>query len=625
MKVLILGGSGMLGHKLYQTFAPRFDTQVSLRHPPAAYARFGILDESHILGGVSVEEFGTMANAFATVRPEVAVNCIGIVKQDVSAKDSVASITVNALFPHRLARLCAESGTRLIHISTDCVFSGRKGNYGEDDTPDAEDLYGRTKLLGEVTGANCLTIRTSMIGRELAGAQGLVEWFLSQAGSRVRGFRRAVFSGFTTAALAALIADIIAEHRDIEGLYHVAAEPITKFDLLSLIKEVYGLQIEIDPDETFACDRSLNGARVSRGHEFCAAGVAGDDRGDAARPDPLRRSTKASETEVTKDSMLTGKNIVVTGGTGSLGKVLVRRLLSGEMGLPKQITVFSRDEAKQHTMRLAYEHRRVATDEIIYHNFDRLLQFQIGDVRDPHSVAAVLRRADVVFNAAALKQVPSCEYFPFEAVQTNIIGAENIIRVVRENRLPVETVVGISTDKACKPVNVMGMTKAVQERLFVRANLDSNGTRFICVRYGNVLASRGSVIPLFHEQIRRGGPVTITTTDMTRFLLSLEQAVDTIFAAVREARRGETYIPRVPSARVTDLAAALLEGRAIEIKMTGIRPGEKVHEILVSEEEAYRTIERGDYYVIQAMLPELRSGRIDRRQSGKEYRAPPTT
>jgi FlaA1/EpsC-like NDP-sugar epimerase len=316
---------------------------------------------------------------------------------------------------------------------------------------------------------------------------------------------------------------------------------------------------------------------------------------------------------------LKDKRVVVTGGTGSLGKVLVRRLLKGELGLPRQITVFSRDEAKQHQMRLAFQHKRTATDEVIYHNFEQLLQFRIGDVRDLHSVSTVMRDADIVCNAAALKQVPSCEYFPFEAVQTNVIGAENIIRAVREHRLPVELVVGVSTDKACKPVNVMGMTKAVQERLFVRANLDGNGTRFVCVRYGNVLASRGSVIPLFHEQIRRGGPLTVTTTDMTRFLLSLEQAVDTIFAAMRGGRRGETYIPRVPSAKVTDIAAALIGERQIETVVTGIRPGEKVHEILVSEEEGYRTIERDGYYVIEPMLPELLEG--DRVESplGREY------
>ncbi len=304
---------------------------------------------------------------------------------------------------------------------------------------------------------------------------------------------------------------------------------------------------------------------------------------------------------------LKGKRIVVTGGTGSLGKVLVRRLLTGEMGLPSSIVVFSRDEAKQHEMRLEYKHRRVSTDEIVYHNFQELLEFRIGDVRDYHSVASVLREADVVFNAAALKQVPACEYFPFEAVQTNICGPENIVRAIRENNLDVDTVVGISTDKAAKPVNVMGMTKAIQERVFITANLTCKKTRFICVRYGNVLASRGSVIPLFHDQIRTGGPVTITTDNMTRFLLSLDQAVDTIFGALKGAKRGETYIPRVPAANMMDLARALIGDRKIDVVVTGIRPGEKIDEIMISEEERYRTVDRTTFYAIQSILPELQT------------------
>jgi UDP-glucose 4-epimerase len=255
---------------------------------------------------------------------------------------------------------------------------------------------------------------------------------------------------------------------------------------------------------------------------------------------------------------------------------------------------------------MEYMHFRSATDEIIYRNFEQLLEFRIGDVRDFHSISAVLRDAHVVFNAAALKQVPTCEYYPFEAMQTNVGGAENIVRAIREHHLPVETVIGISTDKACKPVNVMGMTKAIQERVLIRANLDCPETRFICVRYGNVLASRGSVIPLFIEQVRNGGPVTITTPEMTRFLLSLDQAVDTIFTALQEARRGETLIPRVPSAKMVDVAAILIGDRPIQMVMTGIRPGEKVHEILISEEERYRSVERGNYYAILPILPELR-------------------
>lgn len=305
--------------------------------------------------------------------------------------------------------------------------------------------------------------------------------------------------------------------------------------------------------------------------------------------------------------ILDGKNILITGGTGSLGKVLVKRLLSGEMGTPKRIVVFSRDEAKQHFMRIGYMNKRVATDDVIYQRANELLEFRIGDVRDFSSVSSALQGIDVVFNAAALKQVPTCEYFPYQAVLTNITGPENIVRAIEEQHLPVDTVVGISTDKACKPVNVMGLTKAIQERVFIQGNQRCPNTRLVCVRYGNVLASRGSVIPLFHDQIRNGGPVTITTSDMTRFLLSLDQAVDTVFAAVKTGERGDTFIPRVPSALVVDIAAALIGDRKIETVVTGIRPGEKVHEILVSEEECARTVERGSYYVITSILPEIRS------------------
>lgn len=300
------------------------------------------------------------------------------------------------------------------------------------------------------------------------------------------------------------------------------------------------------------------------------------------------------------------KRILITGGTGSLGKTLTRRLLESKLGKPKKIIIFSRDEAKQHQMRMFYKNRKFATDEIIYHNFDQLVEFHIGDVRDFNSVAAVLSNVDMVFNTAALKQVPICEYFPYEAVKTNIMGPENIIRAISQYRLPVETVVGVSTDKACKPVNVMGMTKALQERIFIQANNSCPWTRFICVRYGNVLASRGSVIPLFCEQILSGGPVTITTPDMTRFLLSLDQAVDTIFAAVRGAKRGETYIPYVPSSNIVDIADVLIGDRNIEKKNIGIRPGEKIHEILISEEESHRSIKREDYYVILPIIPELK-------------------
>jgi len=303
---------------------------------------------------------------------------------------------------------------------------------------------------------------------------------------------------------------------------------------------------------------------------------------------------------------LEGKRILVTGGTGSLGQTLVRRLLAGEMGKPEQITVFSRDEAKQHYMRLDYMHKEAATDDVIYQNSQDLLNFRIGDVRDFPAVVAAMRQADVVFNAAALKQVPSCEYFPYEAVQTNIDGAQNIVRAIREYRLPIELVVGISTDKACKPINVMGMTKALQERIFIEANRDCTDTRLMCVRYGNVIASRGSIVPLFVEQIRSGKPLTVTLPEMTRFLLSLDKAVDTIFAAITTGNRGETYVPQVASAKMVDVARALMGDKDLPIVFTGIRPGEKVHEIMVSEEECFRTEERGGYYAILPVLPELR-------------------
>jgi FlaA1/EpsC-like NDP-sugar epimerase len=303
--------------------------------------------------------------------------------------------------------------------------------------------------------------------------------------------------------------------------------------------------------------------------------------------------------------IFTGKCVVITGGTGSLGKILTQRLLSGEEGIPRKIIVFSRDEAKQHFMRLEYQKKKRVTDEVIYRNFMQLLEFRIGDVRDYHSVCWALNDADIVINAAALKQVPSCEYFPFEAVKTNVAGAENIVRAIRENRLNIETVVGVSTDKACKPINVMGMTKALQERILISANITVPTTRFICVRYGNVLASRGSVIPMFHEQITGGGPVTITTPEMTRFLLPLNHAVDTVIAALKNADAGETFVPIVPAARIVDVALALIEEREIELVYTGIRPGEKVHEIMVSDEEAWRTRDKGAYYAIQPLLPEL--------------------
>jgi len=302
--------------------------------------------------------------------------------------------------------------------------------------------------------------------------------------------------------------------------------------------------------------------------------------------------------------ILNGKRIVVTGGTGSFGQAFVKRVLSGEMGTPESITVFSRDEAKQHYMRLSYANREAATDEVIYRNFQQILRFRIGDIRDYGSVLEALRDTDVVIHAAALKQVPTCEYFPSQAIDTNVHGPENLVRAIRSKETNIETLIALSTDKACAPINVYGMTKAIMERIIVEGNMGSD-TRMACVRYGNVVASRGSVVPLFLDQITKGGPITITSREMTRFLLELDKAVDTVFAALKSANAGEIYVPQVPAHTITDLAEALIDRRNIDINVIGIRPGEKIHELLLSDVESYRTTERDGYYVVHPLLPEL--------------------
>lgn len=254
-RVLILGATGMLGHKLWQVLSPSLDTHVTVR---TSEPRVELLDPARTLCSVSADAFDTVADAVATVEPDVVVNCIGIVKQVREAHDPLTSITINSLFPHRLAQLCGERGARLIHVSTDCVFSGHTGNYSEADNPDPVDLYGRSKLLGEVDYGACLTIRTSIIGRELAGASGLLEWFLSQEGS-VRGFQRAIFSGLTTQALSRVLASVITDHPALAGIRHIAAAPVNKLDLLRMLKDAYGLDVEIVPDDEVAIDRSLDG------------------------------------------------------------------------------------------------------------------------------------------------------------------------------------------------------------------------------------------------------------------------------------------------------------------------------------------------------------------------------
>lgn len=260
-RVLVLGATGMLGHKLVQVLGTRCEVHATVRRGDVSELA-GILDAERTLTGVPADRLDLVGHALDTVRPGVLVNCIGIVKQSDEARDPVTAITVNSLFPHRLAALCAARGIRLVHISTDCVFSGRAGGYTEDDIPDPVDLYGRTKLLGEAADGDCLTLRTSIVGRELAGAYGLLEWFLGQSGS-VRGFERAIFSGLTTRALSEVLGAVICDHPDLRGLRHVASEPIDKLRLLTLFRDALGHDVEIVPDDALVIDRSLDGSRFA--------------------------------------------------------------------------------------------------------------------------------------------------------------------------------------------------------------------------------------------------------------------------------------------------------------------------------------------------------------------------
>ena len=259
VRVLVLGGAGMLGHKVWQVFRDRFDTWVTVRSSREHRAT-GLFSGDHVIPEVRVEDFDGIVRACARARPTAIVNCIGIVKQLEAAKDPLASIAVNALFPHRAAALGRAVGARMIHISTDCVFSGLRGRYSERDVPDADDLYGRTKLLGEVSGPGCLTLRTSIIGRELSATTGLAEWFLGQRGRSVKGYTRALFSGLTTRALARLLADVVERHPALDGVYHVASPPITKYDLLGKLNHAYGAAIDIAPAEDVQIDRTLDGS-----------------------------------------------------------------------------------------------------------------------------------------------------------------------------------------------------------------------------------------------------------------------------------------------------------------------------------------------------------------------------
>ena len=263
MRILILGGDGMLGHQLFKNLKSSHDVRVTLRQNLTVYNKFMMFSSENTYPGIDVIKIDKLAKVLTNFHPDAVVNAIGIVKQLPEANKSIPSLEINALFPHRLALLCKEISARMIHLSTDCVFSGKKGNYKESDTSDPDDLYGRTKFLGEVTEKHCLTLRTSMIGQELSRKKNLLEWFLSQKGS-VNGYKKAIFSGFTTLELSRIIENMILNYPDASGIYHVSSDPISKFDLLSLIKAALKLPIEIISDESFACDRSLDSSKFRR-------------------------------------------------------------------------------------------------------------------------------------------------------------------------------------------------------------------------------------------------------------------------------------------------------------------------------------------------------------------------
>ena len=281
--------------------------------------------------------------------------------------------------------------------------------------------------------------------------------------------------------------------------------------------------------------------------------------------------------------MLSNKVILITGGTGSFGKKFTEIVLQDYH--PKKLIVFSRDELKQHEMRQVYPDTGNSP-----------MRYFIGDVRDRERLYRAFSGVDIVVHAAALKQVPACEYNPFEAVQTNILGAKNVIDAAIDQR--VKKVTAISTDKAVNPINLYGATKLCAEKLFVQGNSYSGegGTRFSCVRYGNVVGSRGSVIPMFKKQ-RKNGKITVTDERMTRFWLTLEQGVRFVIRCIEVMRGGEVFVPKIASMRIMDLAEAVAPG--CETELVGIRPGEKLHEVLISRDESRGTLELEDMFIIQ--------------------------
>lgn len=264
MNILIFGANGMLGHKLVQQLGRGFDVFGTIRGTFDSLERYGIFDRSKIIENVSVQDTASIETAIQSAQPDVVINAVGVIKQLPSAKDVITTLEINSIFPHRLAEFGEKYGFRLFTISTDCVFDGVTGYYKEVDNSNATDLYGKSKNLGEVAGTNCITIRTSIVGRELSTSHSLVEWFLSNRGKQVEGFKNAIYSGFPTIVFADILNSLITDHKELSGLHHIASSPINKFHLLNLVNKYYKAGIEIIPTEDFKIDRSLNAERFNK-------------------------------------------------------------------------------------------------------------------------------------------------------------------------------------------------------------------------------------------------------------------------------------------------------------------------------------------------------------------------
>lgn len=285
-----------------------------------------------------------------------------------------------------------------------------------------------------------------------------------------------------------------------------------------------------------------------------------------------------------------GATLMITGGTGSFGSTVLNRFLTTDIG---EIRIFSRDEKKQDDMRHEYQAK--------YPEYADKIKFYIGDVRDIQSVRNAVRGVDFIFHAAALKQVPSCEFFPMEAVRTNVIGTDNVLTAAIEEG--VECVICLSTDKAAYPINSMGMTKAIEEKVAIAKSRMSGKTRICCTRYGNVMCSRGSVIPLWIDQIKAGNPITVTEPNMTRFIMSLEEAVDLVLFAFEHGQNGDLLIKKAPACTIQTQAEAVCElfgGKKENIKVIGIRHGEKMYETLLTNEECAKAVDMGEFYRVPA-------------------------